>query len=122
MQEEIAPTCRVEPSTSEDIAYILSIIRDEEFCHFAVKGGGHGTVAGASNVRGGITIDLARLFSVDLSPDQTSVRVGGGARWVEVYRELDPQGLSVNGGRTAYLGVGGHTLGGSNPQKVVELD
>lgn len=121
MQEERVPTCRVEPSTSEDIAYILSVVRDEESCHFAVRGGGHGTVPGASNVRGGITIDLTRLFFVELSPDQTSVRVGGGARWVDVYRKLDPLGLSMNGGRTAYLGVGGHTLGGLNYRKALDV-
>jgi FAD/FMN-containing dehydrogenase len=100
MQQERVPTCRVEPYTSEDITYILSIVQNEEACHFAVRGGGHGTVPGASNARGGITIDLARLFFVELSPDRASVRVVGGARWVDIYRKLDPLGLSMNGGRT----------------------
>jgi FAD binding domain len=41
-----------------------------------------------------------------------SVKVGAGARWFDVYRTLEAEGLMVLGGRVADVGVGGLTLGG----------
>ena len=81
-------------------------------CPFAVKSGGHAAFAGASNIEGGVTIDLARLKQIQVSSDRTLTRVGAGNRWVDVYSHLDPMQLSVVGGRVADIGVGGLTLGG----------
>lgn len=47
-----------------------------------------------------------------VSDDQTTVSVGGGARWLDVYLVLDAMGLGVAGGRVGMVGVGGLTLGG----------
>jgi hypothetical protein len=38
--------------------------------------------------------------------------VGPGANWGRVYGVLDPLNISVVGGRSAEVGVGGFTLGG----------
>ena len=81
-------------------------------CPFAVKSGGHAAFAGASNIEGGITIDLAQLKEINVSDDRTLTRVGAGNRWGDVYSQLDPMQLSVVGGRVAGIGVGGLTLGG----------
>jgi len=85
----------------------------EEGCHFAVKSGGHARDAGFSNADGGVTIDLIRMGRVDLSKDKKSVKVGAGARWLDVYSSLEKDNLTVVGGRVADVGVGGLTLGGS---------
>lgn len=81
-------------------------------CPFAVKSGGHAAFANASNIEGGLTIDLARLNRIQVSPDNTTTQLGAGNRWGDVYSHLDPLGLSVVGGRVADIGVGGLTLGG----------
>jgi hypothetical protein len=53
------------------------------------------------------------MGSVEVSGDKKSVKVGAGARWVDVYSSLEKDNLSVVGGRVSDVGVGGLTLGGS---------
>ncbi len=72
--------------------------------------------AGASNIPNGLTIDLAKLNQIQVSQDKTLTLVGPGNHWVDVYRKLDQQQLSVIGGRVAGIGVGGLTLGGISPR------
>ena len=67
---------------------------------------------GASNIQGGITIDLINLNSLSVSADKTTTYVGTGNHWRDVYSYLDPQNLAVIGGRNGDIGVGGLTLGG----------
>ena len=91
-------------------------------CPFAVKSGGHANFAGASNIQGGLTIDLANLNQIEVSQDRTLTHVGTGNRWIDVYSQLGEQQLAVIGGRVANIGVGGLTLGGTlhennNPEK-----
>lgn len=91
---------------------MVSSLTSDGPCDFAVRAGGHTWFADANSAPGGITIDLRRLNSIELSADKTTVSVGSGATWDAVYRELEREGLSVAGGRTAGVGVGGLTLGG----------
>lgn len=49
---------------------------------------------------------------VELSEDRKTAKIGPGNSWYDVYRQLDPKGVSVVGGREAGVGVGGLTLGG----------
>jgi FAD/FMN-containing dehydrogenase len=86
-------------------------------CKFAVRGGGHSDVPGASNIQGGITIDLRALRSINVSSDRKVVSVGAGAKWGEVYTALDARGLKVIGGRAASVGVSGLLLGGTLPKE-----
>lgn len=81
-------------------------------CEFAVKSGGHAAFAGASNADGGLTIDLKNLNELTVSGDQTQTSLGAGNLWYDVYTQLEPQGLTVIGGRVSAIGVGGLTLGG----------
>jgi FAD/FMN-containing dehydrogenase len=111
-QADITPACRVEPASAEDISLVVKTVT-EEGCHFAVKSGGHARDIGFSNADAGVTIDLIRMGSVELSKDKKSVKVGAGARWVDVYLSLEKDNLTAIGGRVADVGVGGLTLGGS---------
>ena len=81
-------------------------------CPFAIRGGGHSDVPGASNSPGGITLDLVALSSITVSADRTTASIGPGLRWGQVYTALDPMGLTVVGGREFPVGVAGLTLGG----------
>jgi FAD/FMN-containing dehydrogenase len=60
--------------------------------------------SGASNIDGGLTIDLLELNEVIISADQTQTSVGSGNRWVDVYDALEPKGLSVIGVELPILG------------------
>ena len=109
----------VAPTSTKDVShavYVLSLLSKKESfkseCQFAIKGAGHTPWAGAANQAGGVTIDLAGLNSVDVSPDKTLTGVGPGNRWGDVYSKLDLLGLAVPGGRVAAVGVGGLVTGG----------
>ena len=55
---------------------------------------------------------LVNLNRVKTNEAKSVTFVGTGNRWVDVYRKLDAEGLSVVGVRVADIGVGGLTLGG----------
>ena len=112
-QLEVQPVCRVAPQKAIEVSATL-LITTFLRCPFAVKSGGHAAFKGASNIEGGVTIDLVKLNQVDLSSDKKTTKVGAGCRWLDVYRKLDQQGVSVVGGRVADIGVGGLTLGGKS--------
>jgi hypothetical protein len=110
-QQEVRPACRVEPSNANDVSHILEILVGH-WCNFAVKGGGHSRHRDDSNSVAGVTIDLDRMNTVEVSIDSNTARIGGGATTAKVYQDLDSHGLSFVGGRVGAVGVGGFTLGG----------
>ncbi|KAK8039718.1 oxidoreductase [Apiospora rasikravindrae] len=117
LERELRPSCVVTPSSKSDVSQSVFVLRigDEVFpgqCNFAVRSGGHTPFAGSANIQSGITIDLSKMKHVDLSTDRTSVTIGPGNRWGDVYSVLDAQGLSTSGGRVASVGVGGLVTGG----------
>lgn len=82
-------------------------------CPFAVTSGGHAAFAGASNSKGGITVNLKKLTKIELAEDGKIAHIQPGNRWGDVYSFLDPKGVTVVGGRAADVGVGGLTTGGT---------
>ncbi|KAL2882277.1 hypothetical protein SGCOL_002546 [Colletotrichum sp. CLE4] len=114
-QQEVRPACRVEPTNASDVSLILRTLVDN-WCHFAVKGGGHSRNAGDSNSIAGVTVDLDRMNFVEVVSNGTGTptraRVGGGATVIQVYQALEGSKLSYVGGRSATVGIGGFTLGG----------
>ena len=109
---DVQPLCFVSPQTANDVSATIGSLTSAGSVDFAIRSGGHTWFPGASNIQGGVTIDLRGLDSIDLSADKSTVSVGPGATWDAVYAKLDPLGLSVAGGRIAGVGVGGLTLGG----------
>lgn len=114
-QDDYSPVCRVTPTTSEDVAQILSVLVEEQ-CHFAVKSGGHSRIPNSSNSDGGVTIDLARISAVEINEKDGTAKIGSGALWLDVYKKLEEKDLMVVGGRVADVGVGGFILGGKFQQ------
>jgi FAD/FMN-containing dehydrogenase len=110
-QRFTVPACIVRPTSALEISSALRTVK-EYGCHFAVKSGGHAAFKGASNADGGITIDLVGIRDLEISEDKGTTRVGTGLRWGEVYEKMEPNGLTVVGGRDQYVGVGGFLLGG----------
>lgn len=111
----------VAPTSTKDVShavYVLSLLGEKTSfkseCQFAIRGGGHTPWAGAANQARGVTIDLAGLNIVDVSPDKTVTGIGPGNRWINVYSQLDRLGLAVPGGRVSSVGVGGLVTGGES--------
>jgi FAD/FMN-containing dehydrogenase len=107
----MVPLCLVQPRSAEAVATVVKSVREHK-CRFAVKSGGHSLARGTSNRQDGLVIDLKHLNQIKVSDDKETAFVGSGNTWGDVYRELDPQGLAIVGGRVPSVGVGGFTLGG----------
>ncbi|KAG6161586.1 hypothetical protein E4U11_003316 [Claviceps purpurea] len=110
-QSSTLPACRLAPESASGVSLAVLTARVTR-CAFAVKGGGHASFKGASNIQGGLTIDLRALNQTVVAADRREVSVGAGNVWVRVYEALKPMGLGVIGGRVSAIGVGGLTLGG----------
>lgn len=107
----IHPSCIVQPSSAAHVSLAVKTLSSLN-CSFAVRSGGHSPNAGAANIASGVTLDLSRLDNVTLSGDNSVVSIGPGTTWSNVYSTLDPLNLTVAGGRSGGVGVGGLTLGG----------
>ena len=110
-QQYSQPACLVHVRSADDVAAVVSTARTAG-CPFAIRGGGHSDIKGASNIDGGITVNMAGLNDIDLNETEGLVRVGAGATWGIVYKELDKVNKTVVGGRLTGVGVGGLLLGG----------
>ncbi|KZL85869.1 fad binding domain-containing protein [Colletotrichum incanum] len=110
-QQAARPACVIHVRATEDVAVVIGTSRSTG-CPFAVRGGGHSDVPGASNSNGGITVNMAGLSDVQVDEGAGVARVGAGARWGEVYKELEKSNRTVVGGRLTGVGVGGLLLGG----------
>ncbi|RMZ74576.1 histidine kinase HHK3p [Pyrenophora seminiperda CCB06] len=123
---EVPPACIVRPRNVWELAQAVKILRREFDLRsdraktsgeevepiFAVRGGGHSPVPGASSIRGGVLIDLSLLDEVTPAEGGKSVVIGAGCIWINVYQALEKEGLAVVGGRNSAVGVSGLTLGG----------
>jgi FAD/FMN-containing dehydrogenase len=77
----------------------------------AVRGGGH-SPAGHCLIDGGLVIDLSRMRSVDVDPDERIASAGGGSTWLDFDSATQAFGLATPGGVVGSTGVTGLTLGG----------
>ncbi|KAF7881432.1 hypothetical protein EAF00_011801 [Botryotinia globosa] len=97
------PACIFSPINADQVAAGVGVISTCE-AQFAVRGGGHMNFPGASNINAGVMVALAGLNYLQISADNTTVDVGPGNRWYDVYSYLEPYG------RLKTIGVPGLTL------------
>ncbi|RKK84737.1 hypothetical protein BFJ69_g2013 [Fusarium oxysporum] len=110
---DLRPACITRPGSTEQVASIIKVLSTcGSDVRFAVKSGGHGSWPGWSSTEGGVLISLDLIDGVQNVADKGYAVVGSGARWIDVYKSLEPQGVTVIGGRFASIGVGGLTVGG----------
>lgn len=115
-ERELRPACVLYPLSVEDVAVTIKQL-SKHAMKFAVTSGGCAPLANAANINGGVTINLQKMNQVLINDDKTIVSIGAGARWLNVYEQLDPLGIAVAGGRVGNVGVGGFTLGGELPRR-----
>lgn len=125
----LEPRCIFLPTDADQVASGVSILAS---CgaQFAIRAGGHMNVShwypsshafqvlmklffqfpGSNDIDGGVLVALNGLTSIEISPDNATVIVGPGNRWVDVYEALAPYGLYSIGGRMKTIGVSGLSL------------
>lgn len=114
---QLQPNCIVQPLSANDVSVAVRTLSNSipgESCKFAVRSGGHTTWAGANNIKDGVTIDLSQMNSTHYTKGAKTATIHPGARWASVYKDLEPYGVTVPGGRTGPVGVGGFLIGGGN--------
>ncbi|KAK7706670.1 hypothetical protein SLS64_007501 [Diaporthe eres] len=60
------------------------------------------------DIMSGIIDQLINFTQVQLSQDKSTITIGGGCLWSEVYPVCDAAGVSVVGGGSHFVGVGGY--------------
>lgn len=111
MMRRGTPALIAQVASATDVAHALRYATENNLI-ISVRSGGH-SGAGHSTNDGGIIIDVSLLNDVTLSDPATGrVRIGAGARWGDVAKELHRYGLALSSGDTKSVGVSGLTLGG----------
>jgi FAD/FMN-containing dehydrogenase len=95
---------------AEDVAAALAF-GQEKGLEIAVRGGGHNP-AGHCSVDDGLIIDLTKMRTVEVDPEERVVRSGGGATWLDFDQATQAHGMVTPGGVVGSTGVTGLTLGG----------
>jgi FAD/FMN-containing dehydrogenase len=111
LYSKVEPAVIVCPISAQEVSTILKTLTNARQA-FAVRSGDHTQWTGASNIEGGVTIDLQHLNWVIFDKDTDMVDIGPGARWKEIYAELETHGRLVAGARNGKVGVGGLPLDG----------
>ncbi|KAI1331859.1 FAD binding domain-containing protein [Xylariaceae sp. FL0255] len=108
---DLLPSCILKPTTTEEVAAIVSILATNNET-FATKSGGHNPNNWFASVDGGPLISTEALNEVILDIASETVTIGPGNRWDDVSAALDGTGYTAVGGRIGNVGVGGYMLGG----------
>lgn len=108
---DLKPKCILTPKNADEVAAIVTILRNNNET-FAIKSGGHNPNSYFASVDGGPLISTKKLNEVTFDRATETVRIGPGNRWDDVSKALDGTGYSAVGGRVGNVGVGGSMMGG----------
>lgn len=104
--------CFIKVQNSLEVALALRIVTTLQ-ATFTVRSAGHNPNPGFSSVgQQGILLDLGAVNQITVNHDKSVASVGPGSTWDAVYGALGEFDLTVVGGRSAGVGVGGLLLGG----------
>ncbi|KAF2728962.1 FAD-binding domain-containing protein [Polyplosphaeria fusca] len=109
----LSPYCIVQPRTTNEVALVVKALSETDG-PIGLRSGGVTQWAGSNDVKNGVTIDLGKLRDVTYNAQSKLASLQPGARWDEVYGELQNQGVCVTGGRIGNVGVGGFLTGCGN--------
>ncbi|KAK7935418.1 hypothetical protein PG985_000913 [Apiospora marii] len=110
----MSPSCIVQPKVAEEVSKVIKLLVTSTDTNWAVRCGGHTAWGPAADIHDGVTIDLGLMNQTEYDPETQTAKIQGGSLWKDVYSTLEPYGVTVPGGRTSTVGVGGFILGGGN--------
>jgi alkanesulfonate monooxygenase SsuD/methylene tetrahydromethanopterin reductase-like flavin-dependent oxidoreductase (luciferase family)/FAD/FMN-containing dehydrogenase len=107
-----APGLVLRASSVPQVVDALAFARDQTGVAMSVRSGGHG-ISGRSTNDGGIVIDLSAMNTIEIVDEAARrVRLGPGARWMDVAAALAPKGWALSSGDYGGVGVGGLATAG----------
>lgn len=107
-----APGLVIQPRNTDEVVEALAFAREHPDVPLSIRSGGHG-ISGRSTNDGGIVIALSKMNSIEVVDVATRrVRLGPGARWMDVARALSPYGWALSSGDYGGVGVGGLATAG----------
>jgi FAD/FMN-containing dehydrogenase len=104
------PAVIVQCRTVDDVVAAVGFARDNDL-RVTARGGGH-NVAGLTVADGALVADLAPMNDVEVDPDRSTARAGGGAKLGDLDRATQEFGLATPMGLQSETGIAGLTLGG----------
>lgn len=120
---EIIPACVVRPRNARQLATAVVLLKREHDKRsqtgnpsagfFTVRSGGANSGIWAATLQDSVVIDLSLFSDVTPGDDGATVTIGTGAKWLDVYKTLNEKDITVIGGRSSPVGVGGLTLQGT---------
>jgi len=106
-----SPGLVLRPADTAQVVEALAFAKSQSVA-LAVRSGGHG-ISGRSTNDGGIIIDVGALDTIEVVDEATRrIRVGPGARWMDVAAALEPHGWALSSGDYGGVGVGGLATAG----------
>lgn len=105
-----APGLVLRPTTAGEVQEAVRLATHHRDVPLGIFSAGHGLSGRSLNV-GGLVIDVGAINHVETLGGQR-VRVGPGARWLDVARRLTPLGLAISSGDYGGVGVGGLATAG----------
>lgn len=105
-----SPGLVLRPQTAEQVQDAVRFADLHREVPLGIYSAGHG-VSGRSLNHGGLVIDVSAINHIE-PLDNGRVRIGPGARWIEVARVLSPLGLAISSGDYGGVGVGGLATAG----------
>ncbi|KAI1074746.1 hypothetical protein F5B20DRAFT_425428 [Whalleya microplaca] len=110
----MSPSCIIQPTTTQEVSRLIKTLVSSTASSWAVRCGGHTAWGPAADIHDGVTIDLGLLNKTEYDAEAKVAKIQGGSLWSSVYSTLEQYGVTVPGGRTSTVGVGGFTTGGGN--------
>jgi len=105
-----APGLVLRPQNPEQTRDAVRLARSHRDVPLGIYSAGHGLSGRSLNV-GGLVIDVSAINRVEPLGGHR-VRIGPGARWIDVSRVLTPLGLAISSGDYGGVGVGGLATAG----------
>ena len=107
-----APGLVLRVTSVPQVVEALAFAREQAGVAMSVRSGGHG-ISGRSTNDGGVVLDLSALNAIEIVDETTRrVRLGPGARWMDVAAALAPRGWALSSGDYGGVGVGGLATAG----------
>lgn len=107
-----SPGLILQPGTADEVAEAVAYANRHRELPISVRSRGHG-ISGRSTNDGGLIIDMRRMNQIEVLDEATRrVRIGPGARWMDVAAALEPYGWALSSGDYGGVGVGGLATAG----------